>query len=106
MRAASEGAVKAIQSIAKVVHEIDSIAAQVSSAVEQQGLATQQIAEGVAVAAEDASQVTARIQKVRDGIGAADDALTELRRMADGLGEKGEGLKTELGNFLDKLRAA
>ena len=106
MRAASEGAVQAIQSIAKVVHEIDSIAAQVSSAVEQQGVATQQIAEGVAVAAEDANQVTARIQKVRDGIGATDEALTELRRMADGLGEKGEGLKAELANFLDKLRAA
>lgn len=79
---ATSDAVQAIGNIGKIVSEIDTIATGISSAMEEQGAATEEIARNTGIAADGADKVHRQYQRSLGG-GWAD---ARLRRSGSGSG--------------------
>ena len=99
-------AVGAIGTITDRIREINGVAIAIASAVEEQGVATQEIVRNIAHATRGATEVTGNITGVaeaseRTGV-AADHVLTA----ATALSRQSERLSTEVGRFLVGVRAA
>jgi methyl-accepting chemotaxis protein len=106
MRAATHEAVTAIEEIGGTIEQVHGIAIGVSSAVEQQQVATQEIARSVAEAASGTRAVTETMSLVLDAAhetgasaGRVLDAAADIARRSDGLG-------SEVAGFLAQVRAA
>jgi methyl-accepting chemotaxis protein len=90
---ATSGAVGIVRQMAEAVAEVDATATAISAAMQQQNVATQEIAQAVAATAHATQEVTARIvsvsgeasqvgtrsEEVRSAAGAAHAAVTKLR---------------------------
>jgi methyl-accepting chemotaxis protein len=105
-RDTSGQAATAITDIAKTIDEISSIATVVASAMEQQKLATAQIAQTTNQAADGSQNVAWNIAKVHEGVGATGRAAQESLRAADDLNRQAETLKGAVDSFLATVRAA
>ena len=95
---------QAIAGIGATVREMDGIAAAISATVEQQRVATQEIAGNVLEAARGTEDVAATIalvgQDADEAAGAARTALDAARRIADQSSE----LRAHVGGFLAQVR--
>lgn len=105
-RDTSGEAASAITDIAKTIDEISSIATVVASAMEQQKLATAQIAKTTNQAADGSQNVAWNIAKVHEGVDATGRAAQESLRAADDLNQQAETLKSAVDSFLATVRAA
>ncbi len=103
---ASGEAVGAIQSIGKIIAEIDEISTGIAAAVEEQGAATGEIARNVQEAASGTSEVSTNIAGVNAAAGETGKAANEVLRSADELNSQADSLKTEVDRFLREVRAA
>jgi methyl-accepting chemotaxis protein len=99
-------AVKAIDRIRDIIGEVNDIATTISSAVEEQGASTLEIARNVKQAAEGTQEVNRNIESVSKAAsetgGAADQVLAASREMA----RHAEGLRSEVDSFLNEVRTA
>ena len=97
--------VGAIEKFGGIIGEINDIATTIASAIEQQGVSTQEIARSVQQVARGTEQVNANIGGVsraaEDTGTAAGQVLTESREMA----RQAEGLRHEVDQFLAGIRA-
>jgi methyl-accepting chemotaxis protein len=105
-RDTSGQAATAITDIAKTIDEISSIATVVASAMEQQKIATAQIAQTTNQAADGSQNVAWNIAKVHEGVAATGRAAQESLRAADDLNRQAETLKGAVDTFLATVRAA
>jgi len=80
MQDATQESVAAIKEIGSTIAQISEIAATISTAVEAQGSATQEIANNVAQAAQDAVQVATNISQVDQGADEAGTASAQVPR--------------------------
>jgi len=106
MQTATGSAVEAIHSIRKVIEQVNSIAAGVSAAVEEQNSATGEISRNVQVAASGTQDVTDGIQKVTDAAKQAGGASDEVLSAASSLSRESETLRHDVESFLQRIRAA
>jgi methyl-accepting chemotaxis protein len=98
--------VTAIQGIAEVVQRIDSIAAEAANAIEQQGVATREIAQGITAAAEGTSAVVGAIAKVQGGMEAAGAPVAALDDQSHAMARQSAALQQGIVSLAARLRAA
>lgn len=106
IQSATSDAVNAIQAIGATIAEIDQISGQISSAVDQQGLATREIAGSLQQAATGTREVNNNIVGVSKASEQAGLAASKMHQAAAGLSSQSERLKAEVDGFLGSLRTA
>ena len=106
MQAATSEVVEAIKNIGGTIGAMNEIATTIASAVEQQGSATQEIARNVQATASGTSEMSTSILGVTRAAGEAGTAAGQVLVLADALGAQTETLRTNVDNFLVRIRAA
>jgi methyl-accepting chemotaxis protein len=106
IQSATSATVGAIHSIRETIERIDSIAAAIAAAVEQQGTSTAEIARNVQQAAQGTQEVSSSIGSVTR---AAQDAGISAKQMSGAsaaLTDESARLRQEVDRFLGNIRAA
>ncbi|AWK88940.1 methyl-accepting chemotaxis protein [Azospirillum thermophilum] len=98
--------VDSIRGIAQVIGESSQIAATISAAVEQQAVATQEIARNVEQASAGTSEVSGAIVQVSGAASQGGTAAARVLSSAQELSRSAATLRTEVAGFLAKVRAA
>jgi methyl-accepting chemotaxis protein len=106
MQVATQESVLAIKQISATIGRISQIAGTISTSVDQQGGATQEIARNVEQAALGTSEVATNIVDVNQGARRTGSASAQVLSSAQSLSGESNRLKLEVGKFLDTVRAA
>ncbi len=106
IQTATHESVGAIREIGDTIGRMSEIASTIAAAMEEQGAATQEISRNVQQAAAGTQQVSAHITDVQVGASKTGSASSQLLSAAQLLSRDSSRLKTEVGRFLDTVRAA
>ncbi len=106
MQSATHDSVAAIKEIGGTIGRISEIAAVIAAAVEEQTATTHEIARNVGDAAQGTSQVATAITDVNRGASQTGSASAKVLASAQSLASESNRLKTEVGKFLNTVRAA
>jgi methyl-accepting chemotaxis protein len=98
--------VDAIKNINGTIEQVRQISAGIASAVEEQGVATQEIARNVQQAAQGTQDVTSNIGGVTDAAANTGVAADQVLSAARGLAQNSDRLRNDVGTFLAKVKAA
>ncbi|MFJ7439902.1 methyl-accepting chemotaxis protein [Methylorubrum thiocyanatum] len=99
-------AVASISSIGDRIQEISRTATAIAAAVEEQGMATQEIVRNVAEAAAGTGEVTGNITGVANAAEETGAAASQVLGAASELSRQSEHLSSEVSRFLATVRAA
>jgi methyl-accepting chemotaxis protein len=106
IQSATKEAVDSIRGIGATISEISQIAAAIAAAVEEQGAATQEIARNVQEAASGTQEVSSNIVGVSQGANDTGSAAGEVLSAAGDLSRQAEQLRSEVGQYIDGVKAA
>jgi methyl-accepting chemotaxis protein len=106
IQAATDESVVAIREIGSTIGKMSEIASTIAAAVEEQGAATQEISRNVQQAAQGTQQVSSNIGDVQRGASETGSASSQVLSAAQSLSRDSDRLKTEVGRFLETVRAA
>jgi methyl-accepting chemotaxis protein len=106
IQTATNDAVESIRGIGTTIGEISDIAASIAVAVEQQGSATQEIARNVQQTAAGTQEVSSNIVGVSKGANDTGVAANNVLEAAGALSRQAEQLRSEVGGFIDQVKAA
>jgi methyl-accepting chemotaxis protein len=106
MQTATRDSVADIKEIGATIGRISGIVSAIATAVEEQGVTTQEIARNVQKAAHGTSQVATNIGEVSKGAGETGSASAQVLASARSLSGEGSRLKAEVEKFLATVRAA
>jgi len=106
VQSVTRDAVGAIQGIGKTISAITENAAAISAAVEEQTLATGEIARNVQQASTGTREVTSSIELVKDGATTTGTAAHEVLVTADDLSKQSDSLASEVADFLSAIKTA
>jgi methyl-accepting chemotaxis protein len=106
IQAATQESVGAIKEISTTIERLSEISSTIAAAVEEQGAATQEIARNVQRAAVGTQQVSSNIVDVQRGATETGGASSQVLSAAQSLSSDSSKLKTQVGRFLDTVRAA
>ena len=95
-----------IGAITTRIGEVDGVGSSILSAVEQQGLATQEIARNVQQASAGTADVARNIASVREAAESSTASATQVLASARDLSRQAESLSSEMARFLATVRAA
>ncbi len=101
-----QDAVEPIQDITGTIGRMSEIASAISSPVDQQNAATQEIARGVREVSTSTQDVLNNIAGVHHAAEEAGTASGQLTETAEALARNGDALRTQVDGFLRELRAA
>ncbi len=105
VQTATQEAVGAIREIGGVIGQINEIASAIAAAVEQQGSATNEIARNVEQAANGTREASANVTEVNQSAREAGSAAGQVLDASGELSRQAEQLRSEVGRFLDRIRA-
>jgi methyl-accepting chemotaxis protein len=106
IQAETQQAVTAIRSICVTIADVSEISTSITSAVEQQNAATQEIARNVQQVAAGTGQASRNIAGVTDAASETGAAASQVLNSARELARNAETLRTEMGIFVGAMRAA
>jgi methyl-accepting chemotaxis protein len=106
VQGATQDAVRAIDSIGKIIREIDQIATTIAAAVEEQGAATKEIARNVEEAAKGTQEVSANIGGVTNAANGTGAAANQVLTSARSLSAESQALREMVQSFLGQVKAA
>jgi len=106
MQTATAESVAAIKEICVTIGRVSEISSTISTAVEEQGAATQEIARNVGAAARGTAEVATNITEVNRGAGETGSASARVLSSAQSLSRESGRLKVEVDKFLQTVRAA
>lgn len=106
IQAATHDSVVAIKEISGTIGRISEISSAIAAAVEQQGVATQEIARNVQQAAQGTHEVASNITEVQQGATETGSASSQVLASAQMLSNDSARLKIEVEKFLTTVRAA
>ncbi len=106
MRAATHEAVAAIEEIGGTIEQVHGIALGVAAAVEEQQLATQEIARSVSEAASGTRSVTETMAHVLEAARQTGASAAEVLDAAADIARRSNGLGGEVAGFVAQVRAA
>jgi len=106
IQGATQDSVNAIKMIGSTIKSLSEISSTIAAAVEEQGAATQEIARNVQQAAQGTHEVSSNITDVQRGATETGSASSQVLNAAQALSSDSERLRTEVGRFLDGVRAA
>jgi methyl-accepting chemotaxis protein len=101
----TNGAVGAIEKIHAIIGEVNEIAMTISSAVEEQGISTQEIARNVQQAARGTHDVNQNIESVSKAVGETGKAAGQVLNASQDMARQAEELRREVQRFLGEVRA-
>jgi methyl-accepting chemotaxis protein len=99
-------AVGAIRNIGQTISEINEVTTAIAAAVEQQGVATREIARNIQHAAGGTSEVSSNIIGVSTASAKAGSAASEVLSASGALRHETDVLRSEIDAFLSNIRAA
>jgi methyl-accepting chemotaxis protein len=106
MQSATGDAVEAIQSISETIGQIKDISDTISSAMGEQGIATQEIAASTQQAASGTAEVGHTINDVAQAASETGSAAKEVLEVAVDLSDHAQTLRNQVESFLQEVRAA
>ncbi|HTW72740.1 MAG TPA: methyl-accepting chemotaxis protein [Acetobacteraceae bacterium] len=106
IREATHASVTAIVGIVDTIGKVNGTATAIAAAVEEQNVATQEIARNVQQAAQGTSEVTSNITGVTQAAQQTGAAASQVLSSAGALGENSSLLQRQVGDFLREVRAA
>ena len=106
MQSATGSTVDAIRKISDVITQISQNATSITSAVEQQNAATQEISRNVQEAAAGTQEVANNIVSVRSAAEQTGASSTQVLSAAGELSKQSETLRSEVDSFIGGLRSA
>jgi methyl-accepting chemotaxis protein len=106
VQGATQDAVTAIQSITKVISQVNEISTAIASAVEEQGAATQEIARNAQQASGATAEVSGHINGVTQGASETGKAAGHVLEAAETLTKQAELLRKEVDDFLADVKVA
>ncbi len=98
------GAVGAIDRIRGIISEISDISTTIASAVEEQGVSTQEIARNVQQAARGTQDVNSNIEDVSSAVNEVGSAAGQVLRSTGDLSQQSTMLQTQVDKFLAQIR--
>jgi len=102
----TKDAVEAIKRIGGTIGEVNTVAASIASAVEEQGAATQEITRNTQAAARRTKDVSENVSGVTHGADATGAAADGVKSAAEALNSQAGRLRDQVRDFLGKIRAA
>jgi len=99
-------AANAIRLIGRTIDEMNALTSAVATAVDQQDAATRDIAVNLTLASSGTAEVSSNIASVTAAAGEVGAAAAQVFDAANGLTRQSERLRTDVGTFLDAVRAA
>jgi len=99
-------AIEAIKGIGGIISEVNEVASAIAAAVEQQGAATLEITRSTQQAAQGTKAVSDNIGGVSAGADAAGAAALNVKSAAGVLGSQARQLRSQVDQFLGKIRVA
>ena len=93
-------AVEAIGDIGETINKLNEIAMSISSAMEEQGAATQEISRNVQQAASGTQEVTSTIAGVSEAASEAGGVAGQVLSAAQGLAQNAEGMRAKIEEFI------
>ena len=102
---ATKRASGSMENVAQAIDKVDEISTAIAAAMEEQSAATQEIASSVNQAAVGTQQVTDNISSVSQASQEAGLVSAEVMSAADELSQQSVLLKSEVNNFIEKIRA-
>lgn len=105
MQSATRQACDAIDAIGKIIAEVSSIATTISAAVEEQGVATQEIARNVQQAAAGTREVSGNIGSVTEATVETGEAASKLFSQAGSLASQAKTISADASAFFDRVRS-
>ncbi len=106
VQSASDQAVIAINDIVRQIDEINNISTAIATAVEEQSAATTEIARNVQEAAAGTQEVASAITGVTQAASETGEAAGQVLDSAQSLTTQAGGLRTQINDFLEGVRAA
>jgi methyl-accepting chemotaxis protein len=103
---ATKESVGSIQEIGTTIASVNEIATAIASAVEEQGMATAEIARNVQEAARGTQEVSSNISGVSQSANETGQTATRLLTSANELSQQSETLRTQVEGFFAAIRAA
>lgn len=98
--------VTAVESIANTIQDVNTMAATVTAAMEQQTTATDEIGQGASQAASGTSAAHENIASLRAEAQSNVNRADALRQLANGLSERSRGVQERLDKFMEEILAA
>ncbi len=98
--------VEAITGFTEIIDNVKEVSSAIAAAVEEQSAATQEIARNVEQAARGTQEVSVNISTVTSATQETGSKSTELLDVAKALNEQSESLRSEIGTFLQDVKAA
>ncbi len=102
----SQTSAEAIDTICRIIREMDEISGTISAAIQEQTSATQEISRNVSEAYTGTSEVTQNIGSVSDAANSTGSASHQVLSAADELSRQSEILQEEFTVFIKELAAA
>jgi len=106
IQSATNESVAAIKAIGTTIGRMSEIASTIASAVEEQGMATQEISRNVQRAALGTLQVSSNIMDVKRGASETGSASSQVFSAAQSLSSESYRLKADVATFLNSVRRA
>ncbi len=106
MQTATNAAVSEISAIRDSITQVNEVTSATAAAVEEQGAATRDIAQNVQRVAAGTTEIASAIEGVTAAVGETTGAASQVQSTSAGLAEQAETLRLQVGNFLDRVRAA
>ncbi len=106
IQGATQNAVGAISGIGGTIGEISQIAASIATAIEEQGMSTQEIASRTEEVASGTHEVSSNIADVNDSVGQTRNVSGQVLSAAEDLSNQSEILRGEVDRFLIDIKAA
>ncbi|OYX67744.1 MAG: methyl-accepting chemotaxis protein [Rhizobiales bacterium 32-66-11] len=106
IQTATKSSSDSIVGITDVIGQINEIAASIASAVDQQGVATREIAHNVARASQGTQQVSENVIGINGAAQDSNRAANVVQEAAGSLGKQSETLTVVMKRFLETVRAA
>ncbi len=104
IRSSTDVSVDAINSVTRIIENINEISGTIAAAVEEQGAATQEIAMNVDQASAGTQEVSNSIQHVQQAAESADEAAAELMTTSKDLATQSETLRAQVSRFLKQVQ--
>ena len=106
LQSETTGAASAIEQIAGTIGQINEITGSVAAAVEQQGAATQEIAQSINQAASGTQEASIAVSGIAAAADETGQAANEVLNAAMSLQDQSDALKTQVQDFVGKVRSA
>jgi len=97
---ATQNSVKAIENISETINEINQVASSITVAVEEQGVATQEIARNIEQAAAGTTEVSSKIVEISERAVATDDLATEVEETSAEIADSIRNFQTKLAGII------